>query len=177
MKENDTKSRNKGQKRTKNAKTEVKTANTEEIKQDAAVEKKPRKNKRGAIAAAAKNKRIAKWEEPENLVKLEGWARAGLSMEQIAKNMGVSKVTLYKYQDESIYIMNALKKGKEVCDFAVENALYTAAISGNVVAQIFWLKNRMPESWKDKMEQKVEAEVEHEASGVLMLAPRLEEGG
>lgn len=35
-------------------------------------------------------------------------------------------------------------------DFAVEGALLNAALSGNVTAQIFWLKNRMPDAWREK---------------------------
>ena len=139
----------------------------------AAVGKKKTKGK-AKVAAVAKTKRIAKWEEPENLVKLEGWARDGLSMEQIAHNMGISKQTLYRWQDTSSYICDAIKKGKEVCDYMVENALFNSAMGGNVVAQIFWLKNRMPDRWQDKVEQKVEASVEN-TGGVVMLAPRLEE--
>jgi len=95
-------------------------------------------------------------------------------MEQIAHNMGISKQTLYRWQDTSSYICDAIKKGKEVCDYMVENALFNSAMGGNVVAQIFWLKNRMPDRWQDKVEQKVEASVEN-TGGVVMLAPRLEE--
>lgn len=125
-----------------------------------------------SIAAAAKNKRIAKWEQSENLVLLEGWARDGLSMEQIAHNMGISKDTLYRWLKLSSYISDAIKKGKEVTDYLVENALFTSALTGNVVAQIFWLKNRKPEKWKDKVEQVIDTEAD--TSGIVLLAPVLE---
>lgn len=123
-------------------------------------------------AAASKNKRIAKWEESDNLVLLEGWARDGLSMEQIAHNMGISKKTLYNYQESSLPILHAIKKGKEVTDYLVENALFTSALTGNVVAQIFWLKNRKPDKWKDKVEQVIDTEAD--TAGVVILAPVLE---
>ena len=32
----------------------------------------------------------------------------------------------------------------------MEGALLNAALSGNVTAQIFWLKNRMPDVWREK---------------------------
>jgi hypothetical protein len=124
-------------------------------------------------AGSKKNPRMLKWEQPENLVLLEGWARKGLSMEQIAHNMGISKDTLYRWARLSSDISDAIKKGKEVTDFMVENALFTAAISGNVVAQIFWLKNRAPEAWKDKVEQKIETDADT-TGGILVIAPRLE---
>lgn len=126
----------------------------------------------GASAPKKVNKRLAKWEEENNLVLLEGWARDGLSMEQIAHNMGVSKKTLYNWCDSSLHILHAIKKGKEVTDYLVENALFTSALTGNVVAQIFWLKNRKPDKWKDKIEQVIDTEAD--TSGVVLLAPVLE---
>lgn len=90
------------------------------------------------------------WIEPEGLIRLEGWARDGLTDEQIAKNMGVAYSTLREWKKSQPAISAALKKGKEVVDFEVENALFKAAIEGNTTAQIFWLKNRRPDKWRDK---------------------------
>ncbi len=36
----------------------------------------------------------------------------------------------------------------------VEDSLYVGATKGNVIAQIFWLKNRASDRWKDKQEYK-----------------------
>jgi hypothetical protein len=119
-----------------------------------------------------KSPRLLKWESNESLVLLEGWARDGLSMEQIAHNMGIAKDTLYRWLKISSDISDAIKKGKEVTDYLVENALFTSALTGNVVAQIFWLKNRKPDKWKDKIEQVVDTEAD--TSGVVLLAPVLE---
>lgn len=124
------------------------------------------------VAVRAKNKRIAKWETAESLILLEGWARDGLTMEQIAANMGICKDTLYRWASISSDISDAIKKGKEVADYLVENALFTSALTGNVVAQIFWLKNRKPDKWKDKVEQEIDLDAD--TSGVIMLAPVLE---
>ncbi len=122
--------------------------------------------------------KIQDWLEEDNLIKLEGWARDGLTEEQIAKNIGIDKTTLYRWKIKESNICNALKKGKEVVDFEVENALlkralgYTITINeqkvdkdgcvhdtkrdvhipGDVVAQIFWLKNRKKEQWREKVE-------------------------
>lgn len=91
-----------------------------------------------------------KWLEPDNLILLEGWARGGLTDEQIAKNMGISVATLYNWKSKYFEILEALKKGKEVVDFEVENALLQSALNGNVTAQIYWLNNRKPEQWRNK---------------------------
>lgn len=91
-----------------------------------------------------------KWLEPDSLILLEGWARDGLTDEQIAHNMGVAYSTLKDWKNKYPAISAALKKGKDVVDFEVENALYEAAISGNVTAQIYWLNNRKPDKWRNK---------------------------
>ncbi|MBC8612060.1 helix-turn-helix domain-containing protein [Massilimaliae timonensis] len=92
------------------------------------------------------------WLTEEGLTLLEGWARDGLTDEQIAHNAGITAATLYEWKKKYPEISEALKKGKEVVDFEVENALLQTALSGNVAAQIFWLKNRKPDKWRDKPE-------------------------
>lgn len=93
----------------------------------------------------------SKWEQvKDKLILVEGWARDGLTDEQIAKNLGISKVTFYKFQKEHSELFELLKKGKEVVDYEVENALLQNALNGNVTAQIYWLNNRKPKQWKNK---------------------------
>lgn len=122
------------------------------------------------------------WLEPEGLTLLEGWARDGLTDEQIASNMGIVPSTLYVWKDKFKEISEALKRGKEVVDIQVENSLLkralgykydevtrekvkdpvtgfscltitkkvTKEVAPDVTAQIFWLKNRRPDKWRDK---------------------------
>lgn len=97
-----------------------------------------------------------KWLKKENLLLLEGWARDGLTDEQIAKNMGVSYSTLKDWKNKYSAILAALKKGKEVVDYQVENALLSSALEGNTTAQIFWLKNRRPDKWRDKQKEETD---------------------
>jgi transposase len=96
----------------------------------------------------------------EKLEVIKGWARDGLVNEQIASNIGISTGTLYEYKKRYPKFNEALKKGKEVIDYEVENALLKKALSGDVTAQIFWLKNRRPNQWRDKrvIDQKVSIE-------------------
>lgn len=95
----------------------------------------------------------SKFEEiKEKFPLIEGWAKEGLTDEQISRNLGISKVTFYKYKASCSELNELLKKSKEVVDYEVENALYKSAIGGNVSAMIFWLKNRRPDKWKDKKE-------------------------
>lgn len=68
------------------------------------------------------------WLTPEGLLKLEGWARDGLTDEQIAKNIGISRSTLNAWKERYSDISDTLKRGKEVVDRKVENALLKRAL-------------------------------------------------
>lgn len=107
--------------------------------------------------------KIDEWLKKDNLILLEGWAREGLTNEQIANNIGINVKTLYDWKNKQSKICNALKKNREIVDFEVENALLKNAMNGNVTAQIFWLKNRKKLQWRDK----VNIENEINENGVL----------
>ena len=113
----------------------------------------------------------------DKLILVEAWARNGLTDEQIAKNLGISKDTFYKYKREYTDFSDSLKRGKEVVDIEVENALLkralgykydevtkernedtgeleitkviTKEVQPDTTAQIFWLKNRLSDKWKN----------------------------
>lgn len=128
------------------------------------------------------------WITKDGLLSLEGWARDGLSDKQIAKNVGISISTLCEWKNRYPEISEAIKKGKRPVDVQVENALYRSALGfkqtvrkpiklrrkdgseyidygeeeiyvpPNITAQIFWLKNRKPEFWRDKPVAPVKAQ-------------------
>lgn len=107
---------------------------------------------RGGEHIVAKGK-YERWLETDGLTLLEGWARDGLTDEQIASNVGIGVRTLYEWKEKYPQILQALKKGKEVVDYQVENALLNNALDGDTTAQIFWLKNRRPDKWRDKPQE------------------------
>lgn len=92
------------------------------------------------------------WLTEDGLTLLEGWARDGLNDEEIADKIGISASTLYEWKKKYSEISESLKNGKELPDYKVENALYQAALDGNITAIIFWLKNRRSDKWRDKPE-------------------------
>lgn len=115
------------------------------------------------------------WLEGDGLLKLEGWARDGLSDEQIAHNMGIAYSTFREWKKKYSAFSAVLKRTKDVVDREVENALFkramgykydevtyergeevkrvTKEVAPDTTAQIFWLKNRKPAEWRDKIEQ------------------------
>lgn len=90
------------------------------------------------------------WLTEDGLTLLKGYARRGMNDEQIAAKMHIVPSTLYEWKKRFPEISEALKDGKDLPDIQVENALYEAAVGGNVTAMIFWLKNRLKSEWKDK---------------------------
>lgn len=64
----------------------------------------------------------------DKLVLVTSWARNGLTDIQIAHNLGISEDTFYTYKNKYTEFSEALKKGKEVIDFEVENALLKRAL-------------------------------------------------
>ena len=118
------------------------------------------------------------------MILIEGWARDGLTDEQIAKNIGISRSTLNEWKKKYSDISDTLKRGKEVIDRQVENSLLKRALGyeyeeisekyeGGILterkvtkkqvvpdttAQIFWLKNRKPSVWRDRAQVDIDAE-------------------
>ena len=122
------------------------------------------------------------WVSPDGLLAVQGFARDGLTDAQIAQKIGISLSTYYEWQNKFPEFSEAIKKGKAPVDVQVENALLKRALGYDyeeviteveeigegrqkkhirkvtrhvppeVAAQIFWLKNRRPGRWRDKVE-------------------------
>jgi len=67
------------------------------------------------------------WLEPDKLILLEGWAKDGMTMDDIAAAIKISRRTLYNWQDKHFPILHALRAGKEVADYEVSNSLHKRA--------------------------------------------------
>ena len=151
--------------------------------------------------------KYTEWLTHDGLLRIEGWARDGLSLAQIAHNVGVADSTFRRWKEENEALSAAIKRGNAPVDLEVENAMLKSAlghketvrkaikvktekqkvgegkiveehieyvdeevyIPPQVVAQIFWLKNRRPDKWKEKVEQTVITEVEDLTPLVEML--------
>jgi hypothetical protein len=112
-----------------------------------------------------------------NLKKVEEMAGYGLIEDQIATLLDISPATLKNFKVKGEFLA-ALKRGKDKADEQVVKSLYQRAIgyddekaiyfssyegevtqtpytkhyAPDVVAQIFWLKNRRKDEWRDRQE-------------------------
>lgn len=110
----------------------------------------------------------------EVLPKLEKYCSQGLNNKEIAQALMIGEKTFYDWRGRYPQFRLALAKYRGVADIFVENALYANCVgfeyteemavagvgrvkvkkfqTGDTKAQIFYLKNRMPERYKDKIE-------------------------
>lgn len=119
---------------------------------------------------------------------VKGWAREGLSDEQIAHNLGIGVSTLYEYKKRYIEFSECLAQGKAVADYEVENNLKKMTqgysyweeiqevdpttgemvitkrvlkhVRPDVTAIKYWLSNRMADKWREKQTLEHEGHVE-----------------
>ena len=102
---------------------------------------------------------ITDWGTVEKLQLLEEWSTQGLYIKDIAAKMGISVTTVYDWMNKDPKIAAAIKKGRDKSIDMVENALFKSAINGNVTAMIFYLKNRAPERYKDRVDNNINTDI------------------
>ena len=77
-----------------------------------------------------------KWRTEDGLLLLKGWARDGLTDEEIAKKMHVSCSTFYEWQKKYSDISEALKNGREPVDVILEDTAFERATQWKTVKEI-----------------------------------------
>lgn len=139
---------------------------------------------------AGRHSEALEWTTEDNLTRIRGWARDGLTDKDIAeKKIGITARSFCDWKKKYPSISSALKEGRAPVDTQIEDSMVKSAmgfivtekkafkvkttkkkdgmeiteehmevveveryVDPVVVAQIFWLKNRKPEYWKDKRE-------------------------
>ena len=120
----------------------------------------------------------------ERLVKLLELSRQPKTNQQIAEIIGVDPTTVGRWLKQDLELCMAVREFKQEADEMVVASLYKTAVGfeyqeqtetdkgvytnlkyskPDVRAQQFWLKNRQPKQWKDRVE------LVHEATGKLMI--------
>lgn len=133
-----------------------------------------------ASSARGRNSsKAAEWvEDEENLMLIECWARDGFTNADISEKIGIGESTFSKWVSKYPELKEALRNGRELVDYKVENALLKSAlgyktteskvtlimrdgvvveereettereIAPNTTAAQVWLYNRLPKKWK-----------------------------
>lgn len=102
------------------------------------------------MAKVGRKGKFEYWLSEDGLLLVEGWVRDGLTEADVAHNIGISVSTLSEWKNRFAEFSAVLKNTKEVVDRRVENVLYKKAMSGDITALIFWLKNRKYKEWRDR---------------------------
>jgi len=120
--------------------------------------------------------RPSKYDPDRHPLWAEGLAKLGKVEDDIAAAIGIHVSTLRDWKKKFPEFSVALKIGKSEADTQVERSLFKRAmgyeyeevktvnegkrvektvkqVAPDVTAQIFWLKNRKPEEWRDKVHQ------------------------
>lgn len=111
----------------------------------------------------------------ENMEQIKQWISEGVFIQDIAKNLGVSKQTLYKYVNMSE--LDAIKKAREPAVKALENSMYNAALGGLVrtkqyvkLKRIEYENGKKAKEWEDLEEVEVEEYVKPDiTAGIFLL--------
>lgn len=136
------------------------------------------------------------------LEEIKDWVRNGATDEEVAQRLGINPDTFYSYKKRFSEFSESLKESKEFVDSQVESALLKRALGydyeettqerndkGQLVvtkvvhkqvvpdttAQIFWLKNRRPDKWRDKPAEDTTSE--DKAVSVTLTIEDLSGGG
>lgn len=64
----------------------------------------------------------------DNLDRIEEWAAKGLSVKEIAQNLGVSERTFYKYKNKNSEFKQTVKKGRDTAIENLENTMFKSAL-------------------------------------------------
>lgn len=143
------------------------------------------------------NGKYQEWLTKEKLKCLESMARKGYRDIDIAKKIGISKVTFYDWKKRFPKFAEALQRGKDEYDDTVEETLYNMTqgyyvdeevvevredaagnkilhrkktkryIPPSITAIIYWLQNRRGDTWKTRAS-------EHQSRKIQLDQKRLE---
>ena len=100
----------------------------------------------------------------DELKEVSRMAGIGISESKIAEAFGISLATIARRKRDSKKFDTALKRGKTKAIDDVASALFDSATGRagkdpNVTAQVFFLKNRDYDNWKDRVHETIEHEI------------------
>lgn len=121
--------------------------------------------------------KVDDWLDEDHLLLIAGWTRDGYTYKDIAAKIGISSSAFNRWRNRYPQFNQAMKEGREIVDYKVENALLKSALGyetketkvtilmrygkvveettetttrevvPNVTAIQTWLYNRLPDKW------------------------------
>lgn len=147
---------------------------------------------------------LEEWLHDDNLALIQGWVRDGYTIKDIARRIGVGPSTIYRWRSEYQEFDEAFRRGGEMVDYLVENALLKTALgyqtkevkvtttmrygkvvetvketlekeqAPNVTAIQMWLYNRERDKWKNMNSSKNVFEDMEEDTSIEITVKRAE---
>ena len=112
----------------------------------------------------------------DNLENVEKWAAEGLSVEQIAKRLGMSVSTFHKYKAQSTEIADTIKKGRKDAIEILENTMFQSATGYTrtvkkyeKVKRVTYLDGKKLEEWEEMQEYEEEQYFKPETGAAIFL--------
>lgn len=102
--------------------------------------------------------------EPWMLQVAASLAHRGATDEEITETLGISNGTFYSWLRDRKDFLEAVRSAKDAPDERVKRSLFKGAIEGNTTAQIFWLKNRRPQEFRERQEHELIVPVDQPAT-------------
>ena len=88
------------------------------------------------MAELRKKGKYQEWLEPDNLLRIKGWARDGLTDKEIAESqIGVDESNFCKWKSKYPAINQALKEGREPVNITLEDTFFSKKLSGYKVTE------------------------------------------
>lgn len=136
----------------------------------------PKKKKRGRTS-----KQKEYWTSKQGIAVITKMMRSGLTIQKLADQINVNKLTIYRWANDCPEFSNALHESKQAADAQVENSLYklatgfdyfeeTSTKEGIMKLQKYqapslgaikmWLGNRDPDHWKDTQQLELKGQLD-----------------
>lgn len=103
----------------------------------------------------------------DNIENIKKWSKDGLTMAQMAHNLGIAPSTFYKYKSGIAEFKETVKKGREEAIKQLENAMYKNALGYEIKVKRYAKLKRCEYNENGKKKKEWEELVEYEDTEIV----------
>lgn len=103
----------------------------------------------------------------DNIENIKKWSKDGLTMAQMAHNLGIAPSTFYKYKSSIAEFKETVKKGREEAIKQLENAMYKNALGYEIKVKRYVKLKRCEYNENGKKKEEWEELVEYEDTEIV----------